>query len=95
MATDKNSKPSDSAWGGDGGDGKFLAIGIALGLSFGVALSVAMDNWAFLGAGLAIGVAIGVSLDAAQKDKGAAKPGDDSGEAPEVGDAPDAPPRPE
>ncbi|MFU8947508.1 hypothetical protein ACLRGF_12340 [Mycetocola zhadangensis] len=69
MATNKNSQSGKSAWGGDGGDGQYLALGISLGLSVGVALSLVLVNWAFMGAGLAIGVAIGVSLDASKKEK--------------------------
>lgn len=93
MATDTNSKSENSAWGGDGGDGQYLAIGISIGLPFGVVLSLLLDNWAFLGAGLAIGIAIGVSLDAARKDKGTAQEDGGPGAAPSDGTAPDGPPR--
>lgn len=95
MATDKDSKSQNSAWGGNGGDGQNLAIGISIGLSLGVALSLVLDNWAFMGAGLAIGVAIGVSLDAAKKDKGTSETDAAPGPSPSNGGSLDDEPRPD
>ena len=50
-------------------EGRFIAIGLSLGLCFGVVIGLLLDNIALIGFGSVIGLGLGVALSQAKKNE--------------------------